>query len=457
MSDLVVVLSYFDRKVGPVCFIEIPDEKIGGDIRVTLNQIFDQTSTESFFSHSIQGTYNSSLNYYFEIKSDWARGSKEMLMVSVVFKSKLNSEKEHEVLSWIIDFAQKLKSLPNGYKAFYYSSKSAYTSKEVSDINQKYITVQKWLKDLYWSTKEEVREKTEEEIIANLMTNTALLKTIKKLSKYPVKLDNLKGWFKEQQFMRDFDNILRLLEEHKFIFINNIGHETYVLLVKDVHILRVPPACVMELFDKKDVLQPLVEYYISVVGEFFDNYNTDQDDKPKLYSILSRPKHYNLITELRKGPIIKSKIGDILRHGPVVASRINLLEELQQEGIIDEFPFLENVYLLLKTDINIQTRFPEYIQKALPEQDKPDYSTGSKDFMKLTEDMKEAFPLNGDVPLDSGVADVFDNIDVQDIDAPDLMDESPFDIMVDEISLKFSKEREDALKEEMKKERNKEG
>ncbi|MFX0100928.1 MAG: hypothetical protein ACFFCS_15235 [Candidatus Hodarchaeota archaeon] len=457
MSDLVVVLSYFDRKVGPICYMEIPEKEIGGDIRVTLNQIFDQTSTESFFSHSIQGAFASSLNYYFEIKSDWARGSKEMLMVSVVFKNKISSAKETEVLSWVIDFAQKIKSLPSGYKAFYYTSKGAYTSKEVTDINQKYMTIQKWLKDLYWSTKEEIREKTEEEVIANLMTNNALLNTIKKLSKYPVKLDKLKKWFKEQQFMRDFDNILKLLEEHKFVFINNIGHETYVLLVKDIHIMRVPPSCVMELFDKKDVLQPLVEYYIAVVGEFFDNYNTDQDNKPRLYSILSGPKHYNLITELRKGPIVKSKINSILRQGPVVASRINVLEELKNEDIIDEFPFLDNVYLILKTDINIQTRFPEYIQKALPEQDKPDYSPRGLEFMKLTEDMKEAFPMDGDIPLDSGVGEVFENIKVPDVENSILMEESPFDIVVDEISLKFAKESEDTSKEDLNKEDNKEG
>jgi hypothetical protein len=134
-----------------------------------------------------------------------------------------------------------------------------------------------------------------------------------------------------------------------------------------------------------------------------------------------------------------------------------LLEELKEEGVIDEFPFLDNVYLLLKTDINIQTRFPEYIQKALPEQDKPDYSTGSLQFMKLTEDMKEAFPMDEDIQLDSNVGDVFEKINVPDVKDSSFLEESPFDIVVDEISLKFSKEREDEEKKDVKEEINKEG
>src|SRR5271157_1668732 len=110
VSDLVVALSYFDRKVGPTVFIEIP-EKLSEEVKMVLNQVFDQTTSEGFFWHSLGGGFVTSLNYYFEIKSDWARGAKEMLMCSLIFKDKLEGATvETEVIAWVVEFIQKMRS-----------------------------------------------------------------------------------------------------------------------------------------------------------------------------------------------------------------------------------------------------------------------------------------------------------------------------------------------------------
>ena len=47
---------------------------------------------------------------YFEIYSKWARGQKEMVMISVIFDESVPPDIEHEVLGQCIDFAQKLKT-----------------------------------------------------------------------------------------------------------------------------------------------------------------------------------------------------------------------------------------------------------------------------------------------------------------------------------------------------------
>ena len=278
MEDLIVALSFFDKKVGPTVFIEISEEgeSLPEDIKITLNQVFDQTINEGFFFHSLSGgEWSNSLNYYFEIKSDWARGLKEMLMCSLVLRNKLSSKKEHEVLSWVIDFVQKMRTKPNIYKAFYYSPNSKHlqpSKKSEEEMQENYEIVEKWLKDLYWAAKEEIRIRTDEEIIASLMIDDAIFHTIRKLSKYPLRMDELKQWFKvEKEFLRDFDKIIETLKEQDFIFINNLNFETYILLVKDVRIARVPPSCIVDLIENKEQdKQQMIDYYISQLTSNFE-------------------------------------------------------------------------------------------------------------------------------------------------------------------------------------------
>nr|MDO8111449.1 hypothetical protein [Candidatus Sigynarchaeota archaeon] len=456
MPELVVALSYFDRKVGPTVFIEYP-EKIGEEEKMTLNQIFDQTTSEGWFWHSLNTKdFATSINYYFEIKSDWARGLKEMLMCSLIFKEKLNSEKEHEVLSWLTDFVTKMHGRPDLYKAFYSTSKTTLASstepstESESETNQSYVIVLKWIKELYWSSKEEIRQKSEEEIIANLMINPAIYNTIRNLSKHPIRIGELHAWFDAQHFNRDFDKVISMLEEQKFIFINQIGPETYVLLVKDIDIFRVPPSCVLELFDKKELPQSVIEYYIGIVSEFFNNYNPQKDekDKAKLFSIMSMPRHYNLITELRKKPVIKAQISNILRQGPVIATKINVIEDLKSANIIDETEYQGTAYLLLRTDINIVDQFPEYIQSALPEQKKiariPMQFSFPKVSPELRDELKEMFGSESEFMIDAGEAGnapkqdatAKGNTGAEEVDA-NLLDDSPFDLIVDKMTTKF--------------------
>jgi hypothetical protein len=452
MADLIVALSYFDRKIGPTVYMEYP-ERVGEEEKMTLNQIFDQTTSEGWFWHSLNTKdYATSLNYYFEIKSDWARGLKEMLMCSIIFKEKMGPDKEHDVLSWLTDLIQKMHARHDLFKAFYPAPKTIpgpetpVTSESDSELNQSYVVVMKWLKELYYSTREEIRQKNDEEIIANLMVNPAVFNTIRKLSQHPVRMHELKAWFDARDFNRDFDKIISMLEEQKFIVINKIGSEIYAILVKSIDVSRVPPASAMELFDKMDLPQPVVEHYINLVGAYFNNYDAEKDeaDKLKLFSAMSMPKHYNLISELRKKPLAKAQIGAILRQGPVVATKINVLEDLKTDNIIDEFEYQGMTYVMLKTDIIIEDEFPEYIKKALPEAEKiakiprhfilPQIPADVREDLKglfgddefLTEQKDEALAKGRHPPAPASA----------NMEGPTL-DDSPFDVIVDKMTTKF--------------------
>ncbi|MBN2150619.1 MAG: hypothetical protein JW839_04135 [Candidatus Lokiarchaeota archaeon] len=465
MTDLVVALSYFDRKIGPTVYMEYP-EKLGEEEKMTLNQIFDQTTSEGWFWHSLNTKdFSTSLNYYFEIKSDWARGLKEMLMCSIIFKQKLNSEKEHDVLSWLSDFVMKMHARQDLFKAFYPTPRVAPGSdpgaagESDTETNQSYVLVMKWLKELYFSTKEEIRQKSDEEIIANLMVNPAVYDTIRKLSKHPVRLNELRSWFDEQQFNRDFEKIISILEEQKFIVINKIGPETFAILVKSIEVSRVPPTCAMDLIDKgdlprdkTDLPRPVVDHYVGLVGGFFNTYKgSDDADKLKLFSAMAMPKHYNLIAELRNRPLPKTQIGAILRQGPVVATRINVLEDLKADNIIDEFEYQGMTYVMLKTDIDIVDQFPEYIQNALPPQDKiarnPRFLIPPQVAAEVREDLMDLFPADellarqqhtiatvAAAPANGGGEPPAAQSDGL---GSGLLDDSPFDVIVDKITSTF--------------------
>ncbi len=453
MVDLIVALSYFDRKIGPTVYMEYP-EKAGEEEKMTLNQIFDQTTSEGWFWHSLNTKdFSTSLNYYFEIKSDWARGLKEMLMCSIIFKEKQSSEKEHDVLSWLTDFVTKMHGRADLFKAFYPSPRRAPgaetspPSESDSELNQSYVVVMKWLKELYYSVREEIRQKSDEEIIANLMVNPAVFNTIRKLSKYPVRMNELRAWFDDQQFNRDFDRIITMLEEQKFIVINKIGPETFAILVKSIDVSRVPPACAMELIDQMDLPRPVVEHYIALVGAYFNTYNSKDDaDKLKLFSAMAMPKHYNVISELRKKPLAKSQIGAILRQGPVVATKINVLEDLKADNIIDEHEYQGMTYVMLKTDIDIVDQFPEYIQNALPETEK--ISRIPRPFIppqvaaEVREDLKDLFgddefSMQQQPGAHAGNEPKPPATVPEDGSGTGLPEDSPFDSIVDQITSKF--------------------
>ena len=104
----VVAISYFHKKIGPTMFYSYPEGSLDEDLSTKIASVMDQTFEEGFFTRSI-GSINC-MNYYFEIASDWARGNKDMIMVSIMFFDQQPSqEMEMNVQSLSGDFVKKLK------------------------------------------------------------------------------------------------------------------------------------------------------------------------------------------------------------------------------------------------------------------------------------------------------------------------------------------------------------
>ncbi|MHA2391463.1 MAG: hypothetical protein ACXAEX_05810 [Promethearchaeota archaeon] len=143
-----VVLSYFDFKMGPLVYYSQPESANDEGLLNQIRNIMDGAYNEGYFVH-MSSVLPSSLNYYFEIPSEWARGEKEMLMISVILDkpiTKLLGQNIQEICS---DFADKLKNTDGLFKALYLKEISNFPEKDHSDIKKISNSLRAKIKEFY--------------------------------------------------------------------------------------------------------------------------------------------------------------------------------------------------------------------------------------------------------------------------------------------------------------------
>ena len=130
----IVSLSFFKRRSGPQMFYSFPENILNTIEQESIVEMMLQSFKERFFIN--QSSIVSSLNYYFEIHSDWARGNKEMLMISVMLDRKINQVIEEIIQSLCLDFESHLFSNKEIFKAFYINEMDSFTDEEQDDIKR---------------------------------------------------------------------------------------------------------------------------------------------------------------------------------------------------------------------------------------------------------------------------------------------------------------------------------
>lgn len=364
--NTIVALSYFHRKIGPLVFYSFPEGMLDEDLSVKIANIMDQQFSEGFFTHSFE-TLNS-MNYYFEIHSDWARGNKEMLMVSIIFDKQTTIEIEANVTILCEEFSEKLQSNEEIFTAFYTNDLNNFEVHDREKIIKNDSLIKKWVINLYWATIEDTREKTEEEKIAILLNKKHIFLTLKKLSKGPKTLEGLREWFTIKFPDKNFNEMMENLVEKQFTFVNEIGRvEKYVLLLKEVNAERIPPDSVIEFIDEKP---ELIDLLLPIVQEYFSKYENlmeeeFQEDSFTLFQIISDPKKYNVLSELRNGLINRDELPKLVSKKALNSLNENI-EFLKEYDVIEELKFTDERYVVLKTNLQITTAFPEYLRKLLP-------------------------------------------------------------------------------------------
>nr|MDO8087879.1 ADP-ribosylation factor-like protein [Candidatus Sigynarchaeum springense] len=115
-----LVLMHFNAQQGPIAFDAIP-KAISKEIEAALIRLFDVSEGEGFFEHQskVRGEPFTCANYLFFMDSQWARGNKEMAMLSLTVDDGLKPSIFESTLS---KFAAALKGIKDGYKGFYVKS-----------------------------------------------------------------------------------------------------------------------------------------------------------------------------------------------------------------------------------------------------------------------------------------------------------------------------------------------
>ncbi len=120
-----LVLSYFNTIVGPIIThaLRLGNSKtpanLPPDLENQIQKFIDSQLDEGFFSHSFK-TYKTA-NYYFYIPSDWARGKREILCLSIITQSR-----KPELFKATLEAGvTRIKAIPGLFKAFYREKKGS--------------------------------------------------------------------------------------------------------------------------------------------------------------------------------------------------------------------------------------------------------------------------------------------------------------------------------------------
>jgi len=140
-----------------------------------------QQKGEEFFIHTFDEF--KFLNYYFQIPSDWARGFREMLMVSIIIYRQISPEIEASISSLCKKFAEMMQSTEDIFTGFYINELSKYEEDDRERIMKSESLIKEGINDLYWETLEETRKKSEEQIKSQLENDRYIFESLEEISK----------------------------------------------------------------------------------------------------------------------------------------------------------------------------------------------------------------------------------------------------------------------------------
>ena len=222
LMEFFTTLSYFNKKIGPLVFYSYPDNDLEKYLKERIANIIDQVLTEEFVTFSFDKYYT--LNYFFEIDSDWARGNKETLLLSAIFDESISMEMEKAILTICIELSDWLKSKKNIFTGFYETYSTYYQDKKSRNIIDKNsLIIKSWVEEFYNTILEAVQEKVEEEDITAFIEKENILMVLKYLSRGPITIENLKEWYTNKYPDYNFYKLIRNLIKAQMIIIPNVG------------------------------------------------------------------------------------------------------------------------------------------------------------------------------------------------------------------------------------------
>lgn len=213
---------------------------------------------------------------------------------------------------------------------------------------------------------------SEEQRFAAIYNNEIREQFLKRLAEGPISQSELLHWL-ETTYNMVFTDVQGLLSP--FVKTNLIKQtfestqakkkEAFYYLIKDVYLFRIPPKEILDTC-KKGNLPALTEFskdYQEEVVRYFEEYELTPADITKISLLLAIPNLYKIIKLLREYVYEMDELRiDFLERFNYLPSNFNyLLNLLEQNEIIKVFKKDKKKIYFLKTDIQFQLFFPEYL------------------------------------------------------------------------------------------------
>lgn len=114
-TEFAILMSFFDTHIGPRLLLSLPTSWNESTVEDKVSSLLD-TITLGFFSCVIASF--KVISYHFEISSEWARGKRELVMISVIFPQNY-SVTEEKIKKALKATSEEIQKKDGIYKAFY--------------------------------------------------------------------------------------------------------------------------------------------------------------------------------------------------------------------------------------------------------------------------------------------------------------------------------------------------
>jgi len=185
---MIVILSYFHPKIGPSIFYSFPKKQLDKEITDRIYDIMDHPNKEEFLTQTFESL--KLLNYYFQIGSDWARGFKEMLMLSIMTIQQISPEIEESISNLCKIFSEKMRSNEDIFTGFHIRELNTFDENDKELIRKNEFLIKNWVQELYWEILADTRKKSEEEKINLLSDDRYIFESLEKMSREVKKISN---------------------------------------------------------------------------------------------------------------------------------------------------------------------------------------------------------------------------------------------------------------------------
>ena len=223
---MIVILLYFHTRIGTSIFYSFPETPLGKEITTRLYDIMTQQKEEEFFTHSFENL--KILNFYFQISSEWARGKREMVMISIITNPQISPEIEESLSLLCKKFSEKMQSNEDIYTGFYTYELNKHDDVDKERIIKNENLIKETVQDLYWETFEETRKKSEQEKITLLLNDRYIFESLEKMSRelkiISREVNSLENPPKEKSdIMKSISNLNKIIDDLSEGFIEKMS------------------------------------------------------------------------------------------------------------------------------------------------------------------------------------------------------------------------------------------